>query len=256
LDLGLARLLPAPEAGAGEPLDVIRLTQQGQLLGTPHYMPPEQARDARAADARSDIYALGCTWHYLLTGRPPYGGGTMVEKLMAHRDAPIPSLRDARADASERLDAAFRLFVEKRPQDRYQSMTEAIAALDACALLDECAKRATPDESTADGSLAHFGYECAVEAFSDQVTLVTRIDHTRCDIPPAGTSPMPPSDGQCAGASGQEAAPLAPSSSDASAARLEEPSQPSWRMSIVLFVLAGIAALLLVLAAVALWLTR
>src|SRR5262245_11078390 len=103
-DLGLARL----NHGAAGPASGADVTMAGGAIGTADYMPPEQAIDATTIDHRADIYSLGCTLHFLLTARPPYSGPTIMAILLKHRDAEIPSLREARPDAPERLDALFR----------------------------------------------------------------------------------------------------------------------------------------------------
>lgn len=122
LDMGLARY--DDESG--------QLTQAGQAMGTIDYMSPEQASDARQADGRSDIYSLGYTMYRLLTGQVPYTAKNAVMKAIAHAQSPIPSLRALRPDVSEALEAAYQKMVAKRPDDRFQSMTEVIAALEAC----------------------------------------------------------------------------------------------------------------------------
>ncbi len=125
LDMGLARL---DTAGAQQD----QLTGTGQIMGTVDYMAPEQAMDTKHADARADIYSLGVTLWYLLTGRPLYAGETTVEKLMAHQTKPIPSLCDACPEVTPPLDAIFHRMVAKTPQDRYQTMAEVIAELEQC----------------------------------------------------------------------------------------------------------------------------
>lgn len=122
LDLGLARLNNIPDIG---------LTMTGTMLGTLDYMSPEQSEDSRRADHRADIYSLGCTLYFLLTGKPVYEAPTMMRKLMAHRELPIPSLCQARADVPSRLDAIFQCMLAKKPDDRYQSMQELIHDLEA-----------------------------------------------------------------------------------------------------------------------------
>jgi serine/threonine protein kinase/DNA-binding response OmpR family regulator len=129
-DLGLARcndsLARPGEDGA--------LTRAGAIMGTVDFMPPEQALGSAGVDHHADIYSLGCTLFYLLTGRPPYEGGTLMATLLMHRDAPIPSLGDAGRALPQALDAVFRCMVAKKPDERYRSMTEVIAALQAVPL--------------------------------------------------------------------------------------------------------------------------
>ena len=130
LDLGLARLVdasnPFGQAAGG------RLTESGMYMGTVDYMAPEQADDSRRADHRADIYGLGCTLHYLLTGREPFIGETVLKRLMAHQERPAPLLRAARPDVPAALEDAFQKMMAKRPADRPPSMTAVITLLEAC----------------------------------------------------------------------------------------------------------------------------
>jgi serine/threonine protein kinase len=129
LDMGLARM-EETAAAIAEKEAPDSLTKAGQVLGTLDYMSPEQAEDAHQVDHRTDVYSLGCTFFRLLTGRPPYKGKTIVNKIVAHKDQPIPSLVEARAGVPSDLDAVFRRMVAKRPEDRYQSMNELILDLE------------------------------------------------------------------------------------------------------------------------------
>jgi len=106
------------------------LTQMGQMMGTVEYLPPEQAMDAKSADQRADIYALGCTLHFLLTGQPPYPGRSMMEKLAAHRTEPIPSLRAKLGAVPANLEEAFTKMLAKDTATRYQFMGDVVGVLE------------------------------------------------------------------------------------------------------------------------------
>jgi serine/threonine protein kinase len=126
-DLGLARF----SSGAGGAANINALTQAGGVLGSVDYMPPEQALDSTTIDHRADIYSLGATLFYLLSGRPPYPGQTMMETLLKHRDAPIPSLTALRPDVPPALDDILRRMLAKTVDQRYQSMADAVRDLEA-----------------------------------------------------------------------------------------------------------------------------
>jgi len=117
LDFGLARFLAEGKSGSG-------LTQFGVVMGTPDYIAPEQAHDSRAADTRSDIYSLGCTFYYLLTGRVPFPEGSMLQKLMAHVEkAPTPLVR-LRSDVPPAVAGIVERMMAKDPARRYQTPAE------------------------------------------------------------------------------------------------------------------------------------
>jgi serine/threonine-protein kinase len=128
VDFGLVQTAAAAVAGEGGPL-----TQAGSLLGTPEYMSPEQA-DGTALDARSDLYGLGATAYFLLTGKPPFAGRTMLDVLFAHRHDPVPSLAGHGVPAA--LEAVIRRCLAKQPAERYASAEELDRDLDGCGVED------------------------------------------------------------------------------------------------------------------------
>ena len=128
-DLGLARLSHSAEGVASGS----ELTSVGGVMGTVDYMSPEQAVDSTTVDHRADIYSLGCTLYYLLTGKPPYSGSTIMAILLKHRDAEIPTLSAVRSETPPRLDELFRRMLAKNPDQRIQRMSEVVAELEAIA---------------------------------------------------------------------------------------------------------------------------
>src|ERR1700676_2804749 len=117
LDMGLARIEAGGDVGAQA-----ELTGTGTIMGTVDYMAPEQGLSTKHADARADIYSLGCTLCFLLTGKATYDGETVAAKLLAHHTQPIPDLRQLRDDVPEQVAAVFKKMVAKKIEDRYQSM--------------------------------------------------------------------------------------------------------------------------------------
>jgi serine/threonine protein kinase len=117
LDFGLARFLAEGKSGSA-------LTQFGMVMGTPDYIAPEQAHDSRAADTRSDIYSLGCTFYYLLTGRVPFPEGSTLQKLMAQVEkAPTPLVR-LRRDVPPAVVGIVERMMAKDPARRFQTPAE------------------------------------------------------------------------------------------------------------------------------------
>lgn len=131
VDMGLACIVK--EGAKSEPLETIsELTRAGSLMGTADYIAPEQALNSKNADHRADIYSLGCTMYFAFTGRTMYSGETLMERIIAHREQPIPSLRSARDDIAPEVDRIYQRMVAKAPEDRYQSMSDVIHDMEKC----------------------------------------------------------------------------------------------------------------------------
>lgn len=127
-DFGLAKAI-----GEGDD-DDMSLTQSGTGLGTPLYMAPEQARDAKSADKRTDIYALGITLYYFVTGRLPFGGDTVVKLIMAKEAGKYDNARKHNREVPEKLDMIIDKMIQRDKQHRYANCDELIRDLDALGL--------------------------------------------------------------------------------------------------------------------------
>jgi eukaryotic-like serine/threonine-protein kinase len=147
LDLGLARLQAEANASSGS------LTREGDVMGTPDYIAPEQAMDSRSADVRADVYSLGCTLYHLLTGQPPFPGGSVPQKLFQHQQATPTPVEQLCPEVPPGLAAVVSRMMEKRPDDRYQTPGAVAAALTPFAaaggeVTPACATPAGDDVST------------------------------------------------------------------------------------------------------------
>ncbi len=122
LDLGLARF-------TGEEQASLTLAYDENVLGTADYLAPEQAINSHGVDPRADIYSLGCTLYYLLTGHPPFAEGTLPQRLMAHQKQLPPSIQKERPDVPEDLIRICMRMMAKKPAARYQTMAQVADAL-------------------------------------------------------------------------------------------------------------------------------
>lgn len=121
VDMGLARLNQVAHNDD--------LTASGVTLGTFDYISPEQARDPRSADVRSDLYSLGCSFFYMLTGRPPFPEGTVLQKLLQHQGDHPPDPRAQRPELPAEVTHILGRLLAKNPAQRYQSAGQLIDEL-------------------------------------------------------------------------------------------------------------------------------
>lgn len=125
LDLGLARFFDQERGDS----DALTIQHDERVLGTADYLAPEQALDSHSVDARADIYSLGCTLYFLLTGHPPFTEGTLAQRLMAHQQKEPPPVEGERADVPADLAQIVRKMMAKRPEDRYATADEVAEVL-------------------------------------------------------------------------------------------------------------------------------
>lgn len=122
VDMGLARIHHLDSQQAD-------LTASDMTLGTFDYISPEQARDPRGADTRSDLYSLGCTFYFTLTGVPPFPDGTALQKVLAHGEADRPDPRELRADVPASIARIITRLMASDPDARFQTPNELLAEL-------------------------------------------------------------------------------------------------------------------------------
>lgn len=120
LDLGLARLVEAEED------DESRITEEGTVVGSIDFIAPEQARNARNVDVRADVYSLGCTLYYLLTGLPPFPGGSAMQKIIRHTVEPVPIVKHVGPEVQDLLQT----MMAKDPDQRYPNLKLVLNVLD------------------------------------------------------------------------------------------------------------------------------
>ncbi len=137
VDMGLARNTALDKSTADA-------TASGVTLGTFDYISPEQAKNPRDADVRSDLYSLGCTLFYMLTGNAPFPEGTALQKLLSHGSQPPPDPRGWRDDISDELYEVTMKLMAKRPGDRYQKPAELISDLIMLAEVEDLPRSQSP----------------------------------------------------------------------------------------------------------------
>src|SRR6185295_12748800 len=123
LDFGIAKLA-RPSGAFGD----VR-TRTGTLMGTPQYMSPEQCRDAREVDHRSDIYSLGVVLYEMVSGTPPFSSHSWGELVHMHIGVPPSPFRQGRPEIPERVEQIVLKALQKGPEARFQSMAELRQAL-------------------------------------------------------------------------------------------------------------------------------
>ena len=125
LDMGLALLHQPTELSDA----AANLTQDQRVVGTADYMAPEQWTNAHKVDIRADMYSLGCTFYFLLTGEVPFPSAEPMEKMLKHHlDEPAP-LDGFRQDVPPHMAAAIRRLMAKKPEQRFQDPAELLEAL-------------------------------------------------------------------------------------------------------------------------------
>jgi serine/threonine protein kinase len=125
LDWGLAGLRSPRCIG---PQLLVESLSKG-LVGTADYLSPEQARNAGTVDIRGDIYSLGCTFYYLLTGQPPFPDGTLMQKILKHQQAAPPAIEAFRDDVPPAVSALLQRMLAKWPEERFQTPAALAMAL-------------------------------------------------------------------------------------------------------------------------------
>ncbi|MCS6976198.1 MAG: protein kinase [Gemmatales bacterium] len=184
LDMGLARFFHDEE-------DLLTKKYDENVLGTADYLAPEQAIDSHTVDIRADIYSLGGTFYYLLTGRSPFGEGTVAQKLIWHQTRRPKPLLEIRPELPPDIVAVVEKMMEKSPSDRYQTPLEVAEALSAYAYCDSAipAESDLPDLSPAARGLGEAGETGSGQSGSSPTALrrSPQGSTTRSHVPPVAT---------------------------------------------------------------------
>lgn len=151
LDLGLA-LFSEDDAAS------LTLQHNENVLGTADYLAPEQAINSHEVDKRADIYGLGCTFYFTLTGHPPFDEGTLAQRIARHQSQMPPDIREDRPDCPRELVNICVKMIQKNADDRYQTCGEVAGAVQKwLAHRGHAAKTAGTDAAVSAASVAHAG---------------------------------------------------------------------------------------------------
>ncbi len=142
-DLGLVKDLNNP----------IILTQTNMMVGSPHYIAPEQAQNPRTIDGRADLYAIGCTLFHMITGRPPFNYSSPTKVIISHIKYPVPDILELCPTLKEPIGSVIYKLLEKDPKDRFKSAADARNALMAAFGLQQPNRSSVNNENRAVSSL-------------------------------------------------------------------------------------------------------
>ncbi|MDB5307073.1 MAG: serine/threonine protein kinase [Gemmataceae bacterium] len=254
LDMGLVRAVGFEEEAGGTDL-----TRDGTVVGTPDYMAPEQAKNSSTVDRRADLYSLGGTFYFLLTGKPPFPVGSPIEKILKHQLDPPPPLQAARPDVPAGLAQIVARLMAKKPADRFATAGDLANALAPLTRFTSGAEeiRARPAPNT--GALAA---ETLPPSSITVPPLLPPPSTIETPSPQAEEMPCLPPGGAGPGSQGVSATDATPRPSDRNPsgrknrrppeagrrrAKPPPPPDPAVRTSHALIVVAGVVAVLIAL---------
>lgn len=188
LDLGLSRTVEWSDAVQADVC--YDITGTGMVTGSVDFMPPEQFVNSRSVDARADIYSLGCTLYWLLTGKPPFPGTSVGEIIVAHREHAIPRLSDSVKDVPPALESLLVGMLSKDPRTRLvdaQSVIEAIDELGILYLTDSDQRYPARRQPTSDETQTMISEE--LEPFSRSSTQSSKFRQTGAEGPGKDLTP-------------------------------------------------------------------
>jgi serine/threonine-protein kinase len=193
LDMGLALLSRTEEQGDSA---VNPLTDEGMVIGTADYIAPEQVLNSHAVDIRADLYSLGCTLYFLLSGRGPFVGGTPAERLLRHHLEVPPPLEQLRPGLPPAVAAVVGRLMAKQPADRYQTPAEAARALDEVIRslgddgpADAPVSVAPFDTHATEAAAAPTSRDTLLSPFADLASGTTELSRAPQPHPPEGEQP-------------------------------------------------------------------